>query len=110
MLNEFEKQSEMIFKGYFEKKIDFNDCISKLHILKSVWNFCRIDIKNFGIESNLIKILDSKNNLKVSFPAWFSNDQGQGCKIETDDRVLDFSLKCVNDGNLRVFLRGIDYR
>ena len=110
MLFEFENQFETIFKEYFEKKLTFDDCISNINIFITVWDFCRVDIKNFGIESNLIKINQAKNFLKVSFPDWFASEEGQGCKIETMKKPFDLDFSCINDGNLRFFLRGIDYR
>lgn len=110
MLFEYENQFEAIFNEYFEKRLTFDECISNIRIFKSVWDSCRIDIKNFGSESNLIKMAETDNNLKVSFPDWFADERGQGCKIESDEKFLNFSFQCFNDGNLRISLRGIDYK
>ena len=68
----------------------------------------RIDIKNFGSKNNNIQIVDySDNNAQIDYPAWFKNEFGNGMVIESDNCSLDLKLKCINEGNLRILLRGI---
>lgn len=69
----------------------------------------RIDIKNFGNANNDIKIARINDlSANLSHPNWFKNNEGMGIIIESSLGFLNFELKCVNDGILRIWLRGID--
>ena len=71
----------------------------------------RIDIKNFGKESNGVKVTQlENNNAKIWDPKWFKNGEGQGTQIEIIDRSASFKIKCVNDGKLQISLKGVDFR
>ena len=71
----------------------------------------RIDIKNTGNVQNNIFILSQDDlNANINYPSWFENDDGKGMVIESKLGELDLELKCVNDGILKIWLRGIDYR
>lgn len=70
----------------------------------------RMDIKNYGNERNSIEITDiSDKSSLIEFPGWLKDNKGEGFKIESLKCVLDLKLKCVNDGELVIKLRGIDY-
>ena len=49
-------------------------------------------------------------NINLDYPSWFKDKCGQGCKIEWENKDVFFSFKCINNGNLKLILRGMDYR
>ena len=71
----------------------------------------RIDIKNFGNETNDIIIVESDDSsVNVTKPNWFSDDEGIGTVINSVKGSLNLSFKCVNDGRLEIAFKGIDYK
>lgn len=71
----------------------------------------RIDIKNTGnVQNNIFIISLDDLSAKINYPSWFENNDGKGMVIESSSGVLDFELKCVNDGILKIWLSGIDCR
>lgn len=108
MLNEFEKQIDDIIARANEN--NFNEIINLINNQKNYWQLCRFDLKNYGDEFNRINILENPNNLYISFPHWLRDNFGQGCQIEGHDNKLNFKFQCMNDGKLKIYLRGIDYR
>ena len=71
----------------------------------------RIDIKNYGINTNNIMILDINDlNSKIDRPDWFKDSSGAGTQIHSSSGILDLKIKCINDGELKINLRGIDVR
>lgn len=69
----------------------------------------RIDIKNFGEDADII-ILNNNLNSEFKRPSWFNDEDGNGYVIESCEGSLDLKIKCVNDGELKIWLRGIDIR
>ena len=67
----------------------------------------RIDIKNFGKAENGTDIATAA---KVSHPAWFANEQGQGCIAESCGNTEKLSITCRGAGKLRLEFRGSDKR
>lgn len=110
MLNEFENQLDIIFKKYFNNDLSFNDCKNMINWLKTSWGISRIDIKNLGIFSNSINLINPEKELSVSFPNWFEDDTGKGCVIEYNNKNILLKFSCVNDGDLNLILRGEDFR
>ena len=71
----------------------------------------RIDIKNFGDEDNSIEIIDcTDSTVDITHPSWFNDDEGLGTIISAVNNNLDFSIKCIKDGNLQIGFKGIDYK
>lgn len=71
----------------------------------------RIDIKNFGNETNDICILESNDsNLNIVHPSWFNDEEGIGTIVNSVKGDLDLSFKCINDGKLSILFKAIDYR
>jgi len=110
MLDEFEKQLDEICDNYFEENFTLEDSISKIKHLSVTWEHCRFDLKNFGIKTNEIKLIDYPDSLKIYHPAWFANDEGKGCKFTDKSGKINIKFQCIGDGNLRYSLRGNDYR
>ena len=69
----------------------------------------RIDFKNFGNNNDLI-ILNNIGSAKIYKPDWLKDSSGKGMVIESSEGFLDFELKCVNSGLLKIWFRAIDYR
>lgn len=67
----------------------------------------RIDIKNFGKAENGTDIATAA---KVSHPAWFANEQGQGCIAESCGNTEKLAITCRGAGKLRLEFRGSDKR
>lgn len=71
----------------------------------------RVDIKNEGNEDNSLEVIDiSDNDASIDFPKWFKNNSGNGLVIHSSKGCMDIKLKCINDGEFKLFLRGIDFR
>ena len=75
------------------------------------YNTARIDLKNFGSEDNSVEIIfNSDSKSQSQFPNWFKTEQGDGLVISSDKNSLDLKIKCIEDGELKIWLRGLDIR
>ena len=71
----------------------------------------RIDIKNHGTDKNKIKIVKNSDSYSmVQTPMWFEDEFGQGTVIQSKKGNLNITIECINQGNLKIWLRGIDFR
>ena len=71
----------------------------------------RIDIKNFGTEENNLTIMECSDLSSEIFAApWLNDDEGVGWVINSRKGNIDLKIKCINDGQLQILLRGIDFR
>ena len=77
---------------------------------KRIATKARVDIINKNNANNTIDFIDISNGLNVIFPGWFKSDEGTGAVIETEGKSFDLKIKCINDGLLRIVLRGPDVR
>lgn len=69
----------------------------------------RIDIKNFG-KNNRIEILQNSDSLSsVTQYPWFKDEKGEGIVIQSDKGNIDLEIKCINEGNLKIWFRGINF-
>ena len=70
----------------------------------------RIDIKNFGVESNDIALLSCDDStVNITNPNWFKDEEGVGTVIHAVNNELNFSFKCINEGKVQIAFKGIDY-
>lgn len=91
---------------------------SNMHLLQddnyddlNIYSEARFDIKNYGNETNNIVLLNSNTPFYViSRPQWFTNSEGIGYTINSLNKELNLSFKCINDGRLEILFRAIDYR
>ncbi|MFP3398622.1 hypothetical protein SB749_20060, partial [Brevibacterium sp. SIMBA_078] len=82
--------------------VDNSDNLSILNIL-NVFKLARIDIKNIGNASNDIVFDKNEYDFTINSPKWFrKNNDGIGYIIESSNMNLDFSLICVNDGEIKI--------
>ena len=93
----------LLKQKYLQEKYQNAQCQSICRQLKSM----RIDIKNFGKAENGTDIATAA---KVSRPAWFANEQGQGCVAESCGNTEKLSITCRGAGKLRLEFRGSDKR
>ena len=110
MLGEFENQINKLFDMYFKNQINLEEFAVNVNRLVRAWDSSRIDIKNQGSSLNTINFLELGKNINVSFPNWFSDNTGKGCKLEWYEDDLTFIFSCVHEGDLKIFLRGVDFR
>jgi hypothetical protein len=110
MLNEFENQITFVMDKYNDGTISYEECIANLKKITFFWDFSRIDLKNRGNSSNSIHFLEYEKGMNVSFPKWFEDEKGKGCIIESKIKKFNLIFRCLNDGNLDIFLRGVDFR
>ncbi len=98
------KERDLITQQYFKSgRLSF-----KQLSLLTKYSTGRIDLKNFGDENNSIEIISSSDKVMTSFkPKWFCNEEGVGIVNQSSAGVLDLKIKCINDGLLRIKLRGI---
>ncbi len=78
-----------------------------------LWKYltARFDIKNFGRFNNKITIVENSDDKSlISTPEWFTNYQGEGTVIHSTKGKLTLKIKCHNDGELFIWLKGIDFR
>ena len=77
------------------------------------YNTGRIDIKNAGIKSNTVELVEvSDRDAFHYYPSWFDNLQGEGkgLVVESHKNFLDLTVKCIGNGELYLTLRGKDFR
>lgn len=71
----------------------------------------RIDLKNYGGESNNILLLNENMSFfNISQPKWFADSNGTGSIITSDNKELDLSVKCINEGKLKIDFRSMDFK
>ncbi len=91
-----------------EPRNEMSPNISKL-LLK--YATARIDMKNLGSEKNSLKISEINDiRSKIMYPNWFKSAEGEGVIIQSNLCELDFKIRCINEGKLKIILRGIDFR
>lgn len=107
-----ERFDNKLKRANFETKLILQSIKDKQDYSKlTFYNRARIDIKNHGSKTNKIKIIESDvNDLNIHFPNWFKNKDGEGAIIENEIGTIDLKIKCINDGNLKIYLRGPDIR
>lgn len=107
------KYSNFIHENYSIDCYNLFDMCLKLQLKYFNRNYepiARVDLYNYNEENNSIEILNNPNSVDISFPDWFNTKQGKGSVIQTSVRTFDIQLKCINDGTLKISLRGPDIR
>ena len=71
----------------------------------------RIDIKNFGTADNNITIECCSDEVaRVNSPGWFKDARGSGVVVHSTQSNVELEVKCLGDGNMKLWLRGMDCR
>lgn len=76
----------------------------------SIYSHSRVDIKNCGDETNNIIMLDGDMFYNISRPKWFVDSEGIGSVINSFNKELNLSFKCINDGKLKIKFRAKDFK
>ena len=109
MLDSFFNNFNDLYNDFNENKLSFDDFLLNKKRFIDSFNFCRVDLKNYGSESNTIRILES-NEDNFTYPDWFCDNKGQGVKIESLKHSINLKIQCINKGNLEIHLKGRDFR
>ena len=87
-----------------------NDGLEYSESLKKYFT-ARLDIKNCGNSDNQVKILKSSDDfISCSTPGWFEDSLGKGIIIQSSSGYLHMKIKCINEGELSIILRGPDIK
>lgn len=71
----------------------------------------RIDMKNMGLDTNDLEILEKSSKYSMdTTPEWFSKSGGIGHVIYTKQSSFNMKLKMINDGLFHIRLRGKDVK
>ena len=102
--------SEFISKNYSEDCSNLFDTCLKLQSRYFKYKYysqtARMDIINSNKSENAVEILNVSNSVDINFPNWFEREDGKGVVIQTKEKSLDLELKCINDGVLKISLKG----
>ncbi len=110
MLKDYEKQINNLFDIFKNNVISLDNFVEYFNKLNHIYNFSRIDIKNNGFDSNKIHFIEYGKSVNLSFPNWFCDEFGQGCKIEWKLDDLNIIFSCIDKGTLKIILRGMDFK
>ena len=87
------------------------DCFEITSSKFDKYTTARIDLINRGGKDNFLEFIDiSDGSATLLFPDWLKTDNGSGSVIQTKKNEIKIKLKCINDGNLSICVRGVDYR
>lgn len=71
----------------------------------------RIDLKNYGDETNNIILFDDNNSFyNIYQPNWFNDLNGIGSVVTSHDGYLNLSFKCIHDGKLNINFKAMDFK
>ncbi|MBR1714923.1 MAG: hypothetical protein IJ717_08285 [Treponema sp.] len=71
----------------------------------------RIDLKNANDAFSCVEITNnSDSTANIQQPVWFFDETGQGTMVMSDKQTIDLTIKCIEDGEFSIALRGIDFR
>ena len=102
-------ENEKNFNEIMQHKF-FKDNADNLSILFKYFT-ARIDLKNCGESDNNLIILENSDSDSVVYcPKWYKNYEGIGTVITSKKGCIDLKIKCVNEGILKIGLRGIDFK
>lgn len=110
MLNEYDNQISNLFDKFQKNQIPIKKLTKYFNKLNNSWKTSRIDIKNYGKSENTVKFIEYEKNVRLSYPKWFNDKKGKGCKLESSKPNLNFIFKCIHKGKTSIFLRGVDFR
>lgn len=99
------QNNEADWLGNFIDGIPEDNAERLINSLTDKYYTARIDVKNSGGGSSL-EIFDVDDVLsKIRYPKWMAKN-GKGSVILSKMGKINFKVKCINDGNLMVKLRG----
>ncbi len=54
--------------------------------------------------------MEFSGNPTITYPTWYQNEEGKCCTIISSSNKIYLKIKCINDGFLKINLRGPDKR
>ena len=134
-MNEFDKINQQVEKDKSSttntvKKYPREDIIqlkrnnknlqSRLHKYKTelfkirnelfIYNTVRIDLINWASNAGIELIEINDDDYILFNPDWLDKQEASGIIIESDKKHIEFKIKCIKDGLLRIYLRSTDAR
>ena len=89
---------------------DFN-LMNGLNSSLDKFSTVRIDLKNYGDDTNNIILFDDNNSFyNIYQPNWFNDLNGIGSIVTSHDGYLNLSFKCINDGKLNINFKAMDFK
>lgn len=70
----------------------------------------RIDIVNKNYSKKPVSVVYSSDGVDVEYPSWFEYDYGKGVVLNSKRKSFYATLRCIEDGELNISLRGPDIR
>ena len=96
---------------WFDELIDSNPNFYENPDVKSLlmrFITARVDIFNENASQNAIEVIESSDvHSRILFPDRLKLDNGQGCTIQSSNGHMNLKIRCINDGKLKIKLRGI---
>lgn len=78
-----------------------------MHEILDLLNSARVDIKDFGAETNDIEIIScSDNDYYTEVPHWWIDARGKGKVVQSTKGELEIEFKCIGDGKLYLKIMG----
>lgn len=102
-----------LINEFISNTVELNDSYSPtVHMDKLIKYYtARIDLKNRGVSTNDIEILEiSDKDSKIAKPKWFKDETGTGTEIQSKQLNLHLKIKCINDGKMLIRLRGMNFK
>ena len=95
---------ELMEHEFFKNNLDNFDVFLK-------YITARFDIKNYGNRDNDLVILEySDSECEIEAPSLFKTNEGAGWKIQSKKVVIELKIKCIKEGQLRIYIRGNGYK
>lgn len=101
---DYPKWKEWLYSYPAGDKVDSRDV--RASVLVNKFREARLDIKNIGKNGNTIEIVEiSDSSFKSNYHKWFKDYHKRDCVISSLKTSLDFKIRIIQDGILRIKLR-----
>lgn len=96
-------------KSFIENPNDNFNPVEKLESFKN--NKSRIDIINLGNKTNSVEIIEDKPTFsRYEYPKFLKKENGSGTVLETSVEEINFKIKCINNGTVKIYLKDINHK
>ena len=98
--------------SYRDDKYENNDSVLPMN-RRPLLNYAtaRIDMVNKGNQNNSLEVLEVSDNFAdVDYPEWLKKEDGSGLIAVSQKGTLDLKVKCINDGELNIYLKSRDVK
>lgn len=113
-IEDVQNVDEILDDNYYND-VKFNKLNSLIHdsqanAIFSKYLRARVDLKNFGIESNSVVIVEDNGKIISDYPGWWSGSDGKGLVVNSTSGHIKLKVKCINNGLFKIHLRTQDVR